>query len=149
MVKFLAKVFSMDSLGKVNCQFETESIKYGKDNENRKPTIKPTRAAITTAFLLRDLTSAVRCLTNSTEFRFRWSLFINLKSDDSSGSKFENKDFNLSSSIRFCLINCLITSRADVCGLAKDVASPHLVRFPVFQLSPLDTVSLSVSDAGH
>ena len=56
MVKFLAKVFSMDSLGNVNCQFETASIKYGKDNENRKPTIKPTMTAIKTAFLLRDLT---------------------------------------------------------------------------------------------
>ena len=105
MVKFLAKVFSMDSLGNVNCQFETASIKYGKDNENRKPTIKPTMTAIKTAFLLRDLTSAMCCLTNSTEFRFRWSLFINRKSDESSGSKFENNDLDLSSSVRFCMVN--------------------------------------------
>ena len=131
IVKLLAKTFITDSLGRVSCQFETASVKYGNDSENKKPTMKPTMAAMATALRLRERTSAVCCFINSTEFRFRWSLFINRKSEESSGSKFENKDFNLSSS----WINWWITNRANDCGLAKDVVSLRLVMFPEFRQS--------------
>ena len=49
--KLVAKVFSMESCGNVNCQWETASVRYGTASEHRKPTIKPTKAAMATAFL--------------------------------------------------------------------------------------------------
>ena len=97
--KLLANVFSIDSLGNVNCQSVTASFRYGSDRENNKPTIKPTKAAMAMDFLLRLRTSAACRFIISTEFKFRLSLFINCKLEDSSGSKFENKYFNFSSSI--------------------------------------------------
>ena len=134
IVKLLAKTFITDSLGRVNYQFETASLKYGNDSENKKPTMKPTMAAMATALRLRERTSTVCCFINSTEFRFRWSLFINRKSEESSGSKFENKDFNLSSSIS-SWINWWITNRANGCDLAKVVVSLRLGKFPEFRQS--------------
>lgn len=71
VVKLLAKVFSIDSLGNVNCQSVTASLRYGNDRENNKPTIKPTKAAMAMAFLLRLRPSAACRFIISTEFKFR------------------------------------------------------------------------------
>ena len=129
IVKLSARVFITDASGSDSRQSETALFRYGNDSENRNPTIKPTTTPIVTAFLFFDLDSAICCFIISTEFRFLSSLSMNWVSDESSGSKFENNDFNLSSSI-YCRVSRLITNCADVCDHGRDAALPHPVRLP-------------------
>ena len=80
-----AIILRVEPDGNDDCRLVIMFPIYGSVSENRRPTIKPTQAAMATAFLRFYAISELCRFTSSTWSRLCFNLVINEKSEGSSG----------------------------------------------------------------